>query len=117
MTPDELKAGLEGALGHASDGRTIADVEQALLAGQAQLWRGERAAMITRLVDTEEGRTAHVWLGFGDIGELLRIQPGAEAWALGLGCRFITISGRVGWVRALKARGFRRHGPELRKAL
>lgn len=112
-----MREGVVAALSHARLGGSIAEVEKALAEGSAQLWWGQHAGMVTQLIERPDGLTAHVWLGFGRFGELMRISVGAEAWARGRGCKWITLKGRRGWTRALKANGFQRHGNELRKAL
>jgi hypothetical protein len=117
LDAEGLRDGFVRALARGREGYDIAELERELIAGRAQLWRGERAAMATRLAETDDGRTAHVWLGFGDLAELLRMAPGAEAWARAHGCRFVTISGRAGWIRVLKACGYQRRGEQLRKRL
>jgi hypothetical protein len=95
---------------------TEAEVLAELAAGRAQLWAGERGAMVTQLVTGPEP-FLHVWLGGGQLTELLRLRPGIEAWARAQGARAVRIHGRRGWRRALKAVGFAPLGDELRKVL
>ncbi len=87
-----------------------------LAAGRAQLWRGERSAMLTQLVSADEPYIL-VWLGGGDLQELIAMRPGVEAWARAQGARAARINGRRGWVRALRRAGFAAADGELRKAL
>lgn len=96
---------------------TEAELLAELAAGRAQLWPGERAAMVTTLQIGPEGRSCHVWLGGGDLAELIAMAPGLEAWARQQGCDFASVNGRKGWARALKRRGFAPVGEELRKRL
>lgn len=86
----------------------------ALATGKAQLWAGERAAMVTQV--TVDG-ACHVWLAGGELDEILRLRPGIEAWARGMGCTSATIEGRRGWRRVLRPFGFRPNGDRLRKML
>lgn len=60
--------------------------------------------MVTEVV----GDAIHVWLGAGDLNELLTMRPKVEAWGKAVGCKRATIDGRLGWDRVLKPHGFTR---------
>lgn len=92
------------------------DLLNDLFLRRAQLWRGDNAAMVTRLVSAEEPYIM-VWLGGGELDGLLDLQPGVEAWARAQGAKAARINGRKGWMRALKDRGFVPSDGELKKAL
>lgn len=100
----------------ALDENTEQELLQELLANRVQLWRGTRSAMLTQLVNGPEPFIL-VWLGGGDLRELLALAPGVEAWARVHGARAARINGRPGWARALRLLGFQPDGDELRKAL
>lgn len=87
-----------------------------LLLNRAQLWRGERSAMVTTLNAAPEPYLM-VWLGGGDLRELLAMQPMVASWAKQQGAQVARINGRAGWARALKAIGFEPDGEDLRKPL
>lgn len=109
---------LQGALDHA--GRlTLDDVAARLEANTAALWPADRSVIVTELDDYgPDLREIHVWLGGGDLGELLNFQrERAEAQARGWGCHRATITGRPGWVRALKRHGYRVQSVTLAKDL
>ncbi|MCG9916027.1 MAG: hypothetical protein MH112_06655 [Phenylobacterium sp.] len=88
-----------------------------LIAGRAQLWAGEAGAVVTQCIENAEGRSLHIWLAGGQLETILALRPGVEAWARGLGCTAITIEGRPGWTRVLRAHGYQRHGEILRRSL
>lgn len=87
-----------------------------LQAGHAQLWLGERCAMVTEVHQESEGRSLHVWLAGGDLDEIVSLTPGIAAWGRMMGCVEATIEGRPGWARVLKPYGFAGE-TILRKAL
>ena len=95
---------------------TEAEIMEELAAGRVQLWRGERSAMLTQLVQGPEPYIL-VWLGGGDLDELIALAPGVEAWARAHGAHAARINGRRGWRRALRSAGFAPCDGELRKAL
>lgn len=96
---------------------TADDLWARVLSGHAQFWPGPTSVMVTTLHHDERGRFIHVWLGGGNLRDLLAVQPGVEAWARTQGCTFASIDGRKGWARALKRSGFNTYGHELRKEL
>ena len=95
---------------------TEAEVVGELATGRAQIWGGRESALITQLVTADEP-LVHVWLGGGDMRELMALQPGVEAWGRAQGAKALWINGRKGWARALRRNGFEPMGDELRRAL
>jgi len=91
-----------------------ASLVEALRCGLAQLWLGQRSALVTQMTVQRE---IHVWLAGGDMAEILTLVPGAEAWGRALGCTHVTVDGRAGWARVLKRLGYRPDGAILRKVL
>lgn len=118
MTPEvwtACRSSLLPAL-RAEDGDEAA-LRAEILSGGAQLWAGEGGALVTQCVEGPEGRSLHVWLAGGRLATILSLRAGIEAWARGHGCRAITIEGRRGWARVLRADGYRRHGEILKRSL
>jgi hypothetical protein len=98
---------LQGALDHAGNVYTLSDVVGLIQAGGAQLWRGERSAMVTRIEEHPRERWLMLWLAGGDLAELRDvIRPQAEAWGVAQGCAKSVILGRVGWSKALAREGY-----------
>lgn len=89
-----------------------------LLAGRAQLWPSEHGVVVTQCTITPEGTAIHAWLGAGDLGELIALRPGIEAYGRAMGCIWATIEGRRGWTRLYGPFGYVRDGSGvLRKRL
>lgn len=88
------------------EGDPEAELVAKLRAGHAQLWLGERSAMVTEVTEEPKGRTIHVWLAGGDLDEIVSLTPGIAAWGRMMGCKEATIEGRAGWARVLKSHGF-----------
>jgi hypothetical protein len=117
MTPEAIRNGLCEALKASADGFTLNDLERELASGESRLWIGERGALVTYVEDGASGRSIHVWLGCGDIKELVQMRVGIEAYARAHGCVWASINGRAGWSRVFAGAGFEPHGEELRKRL
>lgn len=115
MTNQDIKEGLTEALRRGGEGYNLFDLECELNNGFALLWRGERSAIVTKLHKDENGYFLHVWLGTGDLEDMLKLEPGISAWARARGCRYASINGRKGWSRLFKQFGFNPEDGELRK--
>lgn len=85
-------------------GQEWPEVQARIAENTVQVWLGERSAILTELV----GDAIHVWLGAGDLNELLEMRPLIERYGREIGCTRATIDGRLGWDRALKTHGFKR---------
>jgi len=105
------------AIARSTDDLDEEELLNALLIGQAQIWPGERSAMVTQLIDQDGKRLLHVLLGGGDLKELLLMHFGVAAWGRAMGAQWATIHGRAGWARALRRFGFFLRDGELWKAL
>jgi hypothetical protein len=117
MTPQEMRERLRKALARSHENYTIEDLEQELATGRAMLWAGERCALVSTLEQTPTHRFLHLWLGAGNLSELISLEPGVNAHARALGCAYTSIDGRLGWSRVLRKRGFEVIDGELRKML
>jgi hypothetical protein len=49
----------------------------------------------------------NIFLAGGELGQLLDMEGDAFQWAKAQGCKSVTLSGRLGWQRALKSRGWK----------
>lgn len=93
------------------------DVLRALAEGRAQFWPGNGAAMVTEIHTYPAETVLQVWLGAGDMGELLAMAPGIESWARLNGCTAVVVEGRQGWSKILKEKGYAPFSVSCKKAL
>lgn len=110
-----MKEGFLQALLLSGQNKTLEDLENSLLRGESLLWVGENCALVTEFLEDEYGKLLHVWLGTGDLHEIVSLEPGLSAWARARGCYYMSIDGRKGWERILKPLGFHFVNGELRK--
>jgi hypothetical protein len=73
--------------------------------------------MVTETWVKGEVREANVWVAGGSLAGLLRMAPLVERRLKQDGFTAVSIIGRRGWNRALKARGYTMSDNELRKVL
>lgn len=88
------------------------EVFNRLLDSRAQLWLGDNCSVVTEVTDDN---FLHIWLGGGDLKELLDMLPSGETFAKVMGCRGIEIAGRKGWRRVMQKYGFIPNGEVMRK--
>ena len=104
----------------ARDVLTPDDFQERIDSGAAQLWQGERSAIM--LQRTEYHRSGEVVMeagpASGDMDEILAAVPRLEDWARSIGCTQVHVhAGRKGWERALRAQGYEVMQVILRKVL
>ncbi len=89
-----------------TDDVTIEEVEEALQAGNAQLWvvdeGGVILAAVTQLLDLKAGRQAYVWQTGGDFERAgVPLVEAFLEWARAQQCYSAELNGRLGWQRKL----------------
>lgn len=104
---ERCAAWLQDALDHAGRTHGLSDVAAMVASGEAQLWMGQTAAMVTLLEEDPGERRLLIWLAGGALDELVsRLRPEAEHWAKAQGCRRVLVIGRPGWERRLASEGY-----------
>lgn len=88
-----------------------------LESGQASLYAGRQSAMLVEVVEYPQWRGLHIFLAGGDLDELRGMLPLLEAAAKSAGCTKIGLTGRPGWVRALKTCGYAHKAAVVEKEL
>lgn len=108
---------IDAAIARSDGEATAQEVVAEVLSGRAQLWAGERSCMVTQLHDDAGAVFIFVWLGGGDLAELMAVRPVLESWGKQHGAISARINGRLGWARLLKSHGYAMAGGELCKTL
>ena len=102
------KPWIEAALAHSPGLETIADVERAIERGSYQVWFGRNCCAVTEIAHYARARALVVVHGGGDMDELLHeLEPAMCAFAKNEGCTLIMGTGRKGWERVTRDRGYR----------
>ena len=96
----------------------VDDVLKEVREGRAYLWLGNSSIAVTTVIETPNGRRCNIWVAAGDMKELFEnIWPSVEGSARELGCKSISLTGRRGWVRAMKGFGFKEVATVVAKEL
>ena len=107
MMTEHSIAGIEKALEAGGGTHTVGDVVRQILAGDAQLWEDEDALIVTEINVYPRKALVHFWLATGELDAVVRLSHRVLEWATDtMGCDGATLSGRKGWVKALKGEGW-----------
>lgn len=122
MTPNwpayqKFRPQLAEALG--PDFYPITYVDDLLLAGRAQLFFSDHAAMVAEIKDYPGGaRVVHCLVAAGRMNEIVdTIRPEVEGWGLRNGARQAIVESRCGWMKVLKPHGYEPHQVAVIKSL
>lgn len=86
--------------------------------GEAQMWTGVAAAIVTELRQYPRCTAIHGLVAAGDLEEIVgSLIPAAEAWGRQQGCAYAIIESRPGWQRMLRGHGYEAHQVALCKPL
>lgn len=103
---EEHLAGLEAALRRGGDTHSLADVADAIEAGEAQLWVDGDSVIVTEILEHPRSKTVHFWLAAGSMDGVINLSHRILDWAKGEGCTRASLTGRKGWAKALISEGW-----------
>lgn len=95
---------------------TLEEIEDKVESGQWQKWQKGDNVILTEIWHGDGGRALSIQYAAGNIEELPLFMPVVESYAMEEGCKYIYLSGRPGWSRALQAYGYQQTN-QLRKEL
>lgn len=99
---------IEAALEYSGGTHEFSDIVDGLGKGHLQLWPTPRGCIVTEIVVFPKKRVLNVFLGGGELNQILDMHESVIDWARSQGCSALTMSGRAGWVKPLKDHGWDR---------
>lgn len=99
--------GLEAALHHGGDSHTFDDVVARIIAGELHFYDFVDCCIIMQLVHFPRFKNYHCFAASGTQEALDEARKHMFEMGKHLGCKHISISGRPGWERRLKSRGWK----------
>ncbi len=108
---------IDEALHYAAGTHNIDSVTDLVLRGDAVFWDLGDSFMITEVVNYPTARHFHIFLAGGNLETLVNMHGDVIKLAKALQCDKLTIAGRPGWARALKAHGWNPHLVTLAKEI
>ena len=98
---------IEAALEYSGGTHNFEDVAEGIIQGNMQLWPSPRGCIVTEIGVYPRKKVLNVFLGGGKLDQLLDMHNDVTAWAKSYGCEALTITGRFGWKKPLKAHGWK----------
>lgn len=88
---------------------TPGDVEKAIEAGTMQHWEEDETIVVTTVNQYPQAKACEVFMVAGDFETAWKIHDEQIVpWAKSIGCTRMVGRGRLGWIRDLEQRGYRR---------
>ncbi len=104
---DRCQPWIEAALEYSGGTHSLSDVINGITSGKMQLWPSPKGCIVTEIVVYPRKKMLNVFLGGGELDQLLDMHKDVIAWSKAQGCEAITITGRFGWKKPLKAHGWK----------
>ena len=98
---------IESALEYSGGTHLYEDIVTAVVEGKMQLWPAEKSCLVTEITVFPRKKVLHVFLGGGDLDEILGMHESVVQWGEAQGCSSLTMTGRKGWLKALKNNGWK----------
>ena len=94
---------------------TIGDVAECILNGKFQYWHVNNSAIVTEILVGPRRKVINYFMAFGDLDDVLGLQPQIDAFAKKHGCDGAVMGGRTGWDRVLPLHGWKKGGISMMK--
>ncbi len=98
---------IEAALEYSGGTHNFDDVAEALASGKMQLWPAPKGCIVTEIVVYPRKKVLNVFLGAGELDQLMDMHKDVIAWSKAQGCEAVTITGRYGWKKPLTKHGWK----------
>lgn len=105
---ERIERNIDQALLHGGETHTGEDVRAGIEAGNFGLWSVGQTDVIVDVHEYPMGRWLHVWLCAGRLDEAMILLDDIERYGLAEGYAGISMTGRNGWAREFKIRGYER---------
>ena len=97
---------IEAALEYGDGNHTFDDIAAGVLTGRYRLWVRQNGCAVTEIISYPRKRVCNVFLAGGEMQVIKDLQAPCEEYAKANGCSSLVLTGRKGWVRALRDNGW-----------
>jgi hypothetical protein len=97
---------IEAALEYTGGTHDIIDIYEGLYRGTMQLWPAKESCLVTEIINYPKKKVLNVFLGGGDLTEILSMHEDVISWAKEQGCTALNMTGRFGWKKPLAKHGW-----------
>ena len=98
---------IEAALEYSGGTHDIIDIYQGLYTGAMQLWPNKNSCLVTEIITYPKKKVLNVFLGGGDLTEILEMHDSVISWAKEQGCSALSMTGRFEWKKPLSKYGWK----------
>ena len=98
---------IEAALEYSGGTHNFDDVVSGLAEGKMQLWPAPKGCIVTEIEVYPRKKVLNVFLGAGELDQLMDMHKDVIAWSKAQGCVAVTITGRYGWKKPLTKHGWK----------
>ena len=103
---ERCRGWIEAALEYSGGTHDFEDVVNQVKQGMLQFWPAPDACAITEILTYPKKKVMHIFLAGGNMDTIVAMNESAERFAKFNGCTGMSIAGRTGWSRVLKAKGY-----------
>jgi hypothetical protein len=101
------KPWIEAALEYSGGTHDFEDIIEGLHKGVMQLWPTPRGCIVTEIVIYPKKKVLNVFLGGGELDQIMEMHESVIEWAKAQGCKALTMTGRFGWKKPLAVHGWK----------
>lgn len=98
---------IEAALEYSNGTHDFIDIAEGLYRGTMQLWPAEKGCIVTEIVVYPKKKALNVFLGGGELDQILDMHENVIEWAKAQGCECLMMTGRFGWKKPLEKHGWK----------
>lgn len=103
---ERCKPWIEAALEYSGGTHNYDDIADSVRCAKMQLWPATKSCLVTEITQYPRKKVLHIFLAGGDLSEIKSMQDDVIRWAKRLDCEALTMTGRIGWSKALKDIGW-----------
>ncbi len=103
---ERCKPYIEAALEYTGGTHDLIDIYEGLYKGTMQLWPAEKSCLVTEIITYPKMKVLNIFLGGGDLTEILSMHEDVIRWAKDQGCSALNMTGRFGWKKPLAKHGW-----------
>jgi hypothetical protein len=100
------KPWIEAALQYSGGTHDFIDIAEGIYKGTMQLWPTPKGCIVTEIVVYPRKRMLNIFLGGGELQQILDMHEDVIGWAKAQGCTALTMTGRMGWKKPLAKHGW-----------
>ena len=104
---ERCRTWIEAALGYSGGTHDFIDVAEGIYKGTMQLWPTPKGCIVTEIVVYPRKKFLNVFLGGGELDQILDMHDDVIEWAKAQGCTALTMTGRFGWKKPLAKHGWK----------